>query len=959
MDSGGSSRVASPGMTVAPSSGAPSPVGIVTSLSLADAESIGYVQVVSLYQRLAQEYSKMKAQVGVLKKAVSEEQASVFGLRSIVQERDVKIRKMMEDIDKLEFHNQQLSKRVEVLQGDLDSKDSRSGSILGGGKKQAKLLQESLDVAAQELRAKIEENEGLHIRMYEQTKRDREKMETLEAQLAAAVNDMRVLREAHEKELAEKGLIAEGLVSEKQSLAAEVAQIRRECAGAREETIQQKKALGETIAELRNTIAQLSSRVSDRLSFDDSAQPSLAVYNVVHYDPDRMARSRELAKDGVSAMRAAVAAFSDFQTYLGHRLSMQSQSSRYNSTHARLAHIVSGHGDVVAEFDAALALVLGGGGGSGKASPDADDKAPLLLGSGVASPASLRALAAALGALVKHGSRVLPYAAVVLGTRSKAHARFYGAIEGCAAYAEAAYEAREDGRLLSSIVSRIAERLVVATSAAESLSAEFRNEFRVGSASASASVPDGTAVSPAQRQMETNNDCIATALASLASALARGSTVVKSIVAFLASGGGMAGASVGEDPARDSLIRTLDERARSFAASLRRAPCKSVPYTEAIANKNLIQSLSIGKESLLQQASESRDRLAFLETERERLLLDRELATQRLESEERKAAILQSEMEAMRERFREIVEDDADSKVRPITDEAPTDGSHNPVRASAEGSPSPFRDNIDALSTSASEGSMVSERTDAVPFDRRAQAAAALAASSPTASPAMGRSASRQGRAGITQPIDSVRADASARPSSPQRKSPDVDAMASPYGASAGDEDYGGDGVTRTRHLRVKVVAIDELSGVVVQGNQVPMSSDAASREALIKRHFTIRLAQLTSQLQLAESKAATFLSECRTLTQRIKGVDVERTRAEKECENLSREVSRLQDALVTTERNYESQMAVMADHIAGLNERLSAQRDRMDRHGMPANGKQGEAAGRTATPQKVAGGRR
>ena len=38
-----------------------------------------------------------------------------------------------------------------------------------------------------------------------------------------------------------------------------------------------------------------------------------------------------------------------------------------------------------------------------------------------------------------------------------------------------------------------------------------------------------------------------------------------------------------------------------------------------------------------------------------------------------------------------------------------------------------------------------------------------------------------------------------------------------------------------------------------------------------------------------------------------------------------------LQDELQTTTRNYEGQLAMMSDHLAGMNEKLARQKDEID----------------------------
>ena len=64
--------------------------------------------------------SQIRAQAGVLKKAVLEEQTRNAELRDILKEKEQILRKAEQEMDSLTFRNQQLTKRVTVLQDELD-----------------------------------------------------------------------------------------------------------------------------------------------------------------------------------------------------------------------------------------------------------------------------------------------------------------------------------------------------------------------------------------------------------------------------------------------------------------------------------------------------------------------------------------------------------------------------------------------------------------------------------------------------------------------------------------------------------------------------------------------------------------------------------------------------------------------------------------------------------------------
>lgn len=72
------------------------------------------------YQKLAAEYSKLRVHIKVLKKGVLDEQAKSNELRETLKAKEKALRKGELEIDSLTFRNQQLTRRVSVLQDDLD-----------------------------------------------------------------------------------------------------------------------------------------------------------------------------------------------------------------------------------------------------------------------------------------------------------------------------------------------------------------------------------------------------------------------------------------------------------------------------------------------------------------------------------------------------------------------------------------------------------------------------------------------------------------------------------------------------------------------------------------------------------------------------------------------------------------------------------------------------------------------
>uniref|UniRef100_A0AAR2KQB8 Protein phosphatase 1 regulatory subunit 21 n=1 Tax=Pygocentrus nattereri TaxID=42514 RepID=A0AAR2KQB8_PYGNA len=133
----------------------------------------------------------------------------------------------------------------------------------------------------------------------------------------------------------------------------------------------------------------------------------------------------------------------------------------------------------------------------------------------------------------------------------------------------------------------------------------------------------------------------------------------------------------------------------------------------------------------------------------------------------------------------------------------------------------------------------------------------------------------------------------------------------------------GGDSVTTTSSQTEKT------------GREVSHSTsvvgDEESREHLIKTHYMTRVADLTTQLQMSDSKAVHFHAECRALAKRLTIAEKSRETLTEEVKQANQNITRLQDELSTTKRSYEDQLSMMSDHLCSMNETLSKQREEID----------------------------
>ncbi|XP_062911695.1 protein phosphatase 1 regulatory subunit 21 isoform X3 [Mobula hypostoma] len=118
--------------------------------------------------------------------------------------------------------------------------------------------------------------------------------------------------------------------------------------------------------------------------------------------------------------------------------------------------------------------------------------------------------------------------------------------------------------------------------------------------------------------------------------------------------------------------------------------------------------------------------------------------------------------------------------------------------------------------------------------------------------------------------------------------------------------------------------------------NEIP---DEDSWEHLIKSHYMMRVAELTSQLQIADSKSVHFHAECRALAKRLALAEKSREALSEEVKVANQNIVRLQDELTTTKRSYEDQLSMMSDHLCSINETLSKQKEEIDSLRMGSKG--------------------
>ncbi|PNI48097.1 PPP1R21 isoform 2 [Pan troglodytes] len=272
------------------------------------------------YQKLAQEYSKLRAQNQVLKKGVVDEQANSAALKEQLKMKDQSLRKLQQEMDSLTFRNLQLAKRVELLQDELALSEPRGKKNKKSGESSSQLSQEQKSVFDEDLQKKIEENERLHIQFFEADEQHkhveaelRSRLATLETEAAqhqAVVDGLtRKYMETIEKLQNDKAK----LEVKSQTLEKEA----KECRLRTEECQLQLKTLHE---DLSGRLEESLSIINEKVPFNDTKYSQYNALNVPLHNRRHQLKMRDIAGQALAFVQDLVTALLNFHTYTEQRI---------------------------------------------------------------------------------------------------------------------------------------------------------------------------------------------------------------------------------------------------------------------------------------------------------------------------------------------------------------------------------------------------------------------------------------------------------------------------------------------------------------------------------------------------------------------------------------------------------------------------------------------------------------
>ncbi|XP_040309731.1 protein phosphatase 1 regulatory subunit 21 isoform X2 [Herpailurus yagouaroundi] len=732
------------------------------------------------YQKLAQEYSKLRAQNQVLKKGVVDEQANSAALKEQLKMKDQSLRKLQQEMDSLTFRNLQLAKRVELLQDELAVSEPRGKKNKKSGESSSQLSQEQKSVFDEDLQKKIEENERLHIQFFEAD----EQHKHVEAELRSRLATLEM--EAAQHQAVVDGLTRkymetiEKLQNDKAKLEVKSQTLEKEAKECRLRTEECQLQLKNLHEDLSGRLEESLSIISEKVPFNDTKYSQYNALNVPLHNRRHQLKMRDIAGQALAFVQDLVTALLNFHTYTEQRIQIfpiDSAIDTISPLNQKFSQYLHENASYVRPLEEGMLHLF---------ESITEDTVTVL-----ETTVKLKTFSEHLTSYICFLRKILPYQLKSLEEECESSL--------CTSALRARnLELSQDMRKMTAVFEKL--QTYVGLLALPNISKHYNQKATIEH-----ELPTAT------QKLITTNDCILSSVVALTNGAGKiASFFSNNVDYFIASlSYGPKAASGFISPLSAECMLQYKKKAAAYMKALRKPLLESVPYEEALANRRVLLSSTESREGLAQQVQQSLEKISKLEQEKEHWMLEAQLAKIKLEKENQRIA---------------------DKLKSTSIGQGVGPAQENPTGMNAGGQ--------EEASTKA-----------------------------------------------VLEPIHST-----------------------------------------------------SLIGILTRtsDNEVP---DVESREDLIKNHYMARIVELTSQLQLADSKSVHFYAECRALSKRLALAEKSKEALTEEMKVAGQNISRLQDELTTTKRSYEDQLSMMSDHLCSMNETLSKQREEIDTLKMSSKG--------------------
>ncbi|KAL5009078.1 hypothetical protein ScPMuIL_014659 [Solemya velum] len=580
------------------------------------------------YQKLATEYAKLKAQIPVLKKGFLDEQAAHNELKDIVKEKEQSVRKLEQEVDSLTFRNQQLSKRVLILQEEFEATQQSSNKKKNKhNEHEVRMASVPSGIFSEELQGKIEENAKLHKQVYESGLEYETKMQELRHRLSKYEQESSQHQQVLSVTMQKNKSQIEKLQEEKAMLEVKLQTLESDVKNYRGRAEIAEEKLTFVQGNLEGQLDCANKIINDRLPFIDTKQRDLNSLNIPTYDRKHQLRTCELVGQAANLMSELVQALSNFYTYSEQRSriypadGVNDPLSPINNQYCKYLHENVGHLRPVEQSLKTFVETLN------------EDSLTTL-----ETATDLHLFAKKFKTMVAYMNKLLPYqlksieeeCAVgvicsLLGSQSSNfcchprsnHPRFF--ILLCRAMNDAHDAVKDVSKHYNSKVS-LEHQLPTAT-----------------------------------QKLKTTDECIVSSLISLVTCTGKFAAFLSGNQEFFSQTAGYRtrGSSIGietKDGSRSHpAVVHYRQKTYRYIASLVRPYSETVPHKLAVQNRKFLLSSAENKEGLSKQITSFQQRVSKLEQDKEYWMLELQLLQIKYDNELQKVKKLENELSSLKE----------------------------------------------------------------------------------------------------------------------------------------------------------------------------------------------------------------------------------------------------------------------------------------------------------------------
>ncbi|CAK8695026.1 unnamed protein product [Clavelina lepadiformis] len=279
------------------------------------------------YQRLAQEYAKLKAQNQVLKKAVVDAKETTGKLQIDLQNKEQVIRRSQQEIDSSDFRSQQMARRIELLQVELEQKSHAKKSKSASDRPNL----DGFNAKDEDLQNKIQENEVLHKKVYEYDAKKKQLEESLNDRITAAKkeaqsysNALQDLQEQHDKMLQQ-------FKQEKANLEEKVLNMEASTKQSESEAQAKIQDLLSINFELKSKVEKLTQTVSGAVVFNDCENGDYNNIQIQAYNKRSQAQTEEIITQAKDLIKEFCNSLKSFHKHTKERCLLYPVDSQFES----------------------------------------------------------------------------------------------------------------------------------------------------------------------------------------------------------------------------------------------------------------------------------------------------------------------------------------------------------------------------------------------------------------------------------------------------------------------------------------------------------------------------------------------------------------------------------------------------------------------------------------------------